>query len=153
MPVEGLAQNSAGLSLVNLNVLLSQGGTRGLDVGQFRKLKKGMIERQCQGLVEFVEPPHRLDLLVGQPQAKARLEQDAAWITQGKLETAPMGYLFLWPGRNRQDLFRRVLRRLNWHPLPQAPQLPLQIRGRDRREHRAGAHGAAVTWAGCRHCR
>src|SRR5262245_5743902 len=94
---EGLAQTSAGLSLVNLNVLLSQGGPRGFDAAQFRKLKKGMIERQCQGLVEFVEPPHKLDLLVGQPQAKARLEQDAAWITQGKLETAPMGYLFCGP--------------------------------------------------------
>jgi AAA+ superfamily predicted ATPase len=94
MTAEGLAQNSAGLSLVNLNVLLSQGGQRGLDIAQFRKLKKSMIERQCQGLVEFVEPPHKLDLLVGQPQAKARLEQDAAWISQGKLETAPMGYLF-----------------------------------------------------------
>ena len=44
--------------------------------------------------MEFVEPPHTLDLLVGQPAAKARLEQDAAWITQGRLETAPMGYLF-----------------------------------------------------------
>jgi AAA+ superfamily predicted ATPase len=97
MTPEGLAQTSAGLSLVNLNVLLSQGGPRGFDVAQFRKLKKGMIERQCQGLVEFVEPPHKLDLLVGQPQAKARLEQDAAWITQGKLETAPMGYLFCGP--------------------------------------------------------
>jgi AAA+ superfamily predicted ATPase len=94
MSIEGLAQNSAGLSLVNLNVLLSQGGSRSLDLAQFRKLKKGMIERQCQGLVEFVEPPHTLDLLVGQAAAKARLEQDAAWISQGRLETAPMGYLF-----------------------------------------------------------
>jgi AAA+ superfamily predicted ATPase len=91
--VEGLAQNAAGLSLVNLNVLLSQGGGRALDLAQFRKLKKSMIERQCQGLVEFVEPPHTLDLLVGQPAAKARLEEDAAWIGQGKLEMAPMGYL------------------------------------------------------------
>jgi AAA+ superfamily predicted ATPase len=95
---ETLTKQSAGLSLVNLNVLLSQGnGSGGVDPAQFRKLKKGMIERQCQGLVEFVEPPHRLDLLVGQPEAKARLEQDAAWITQGKLETAPMGYLFCGP--------------------------------------------------------
>jgi AAA+ superfamily predicted ATPase len=93
MSVEGLSQTSAGLSLVNLNVLLSQGGGR-FELGQFRKLKKSMIERQCQGLVEFIEPPHTLDLLVGQPEAKARLQQDAAWITQGKLETAPMGYLF-----------------------------------------------------------
>lgn len=89
-----LAQNSSGLNLVNLNVVLSQAATRGLDGQQFRKLKKSMIERQCQGLVEFVEPPHTLDLVVGQPEAKARLAQDAAWITQGRLEMAPMGYLF-----------------------------------------------------------
>jgi AAA+ superfamily predicted ATPase len=92
--IEGLTQNSAGLSLVNLNVLLSQAGSRGLDIAQFRKLKKSMIERQCQGLVEFVEPPHTLDLLVGQPAAKARLQQDAALIGQGRLDAAPMGYLF-----------------------------------------------------------
>lgn len=97
-PAETLTKQSAGLSLVNLNVLLSQGnGTGTVDPFQFRKLKKGMIERQCQGLVEFVEPPHKLELLVGQPAAKERLEQDAAWITQGKLETAPMGYLFCGP--------------------------------------------------------
>jgi len=76
----------------NLATLGIDATLRVVDPVQFRKLKKGMIERQCQGLVEFIEPPHKLDLLVGQPEAKARLEQDAAWITQGKLETAPMGY-------------------------------------------------------------
>ncbi|HTN74183.1 MAG TPA: AAA family ATPase, partial [Pirellulaceae bacterium] len=91
---ETLAINSSGLNLVNLNVMLSQAATKGLDAKQFRKLKKTMIERQCQGLVEFVEPPHTLDLVVGVPEAKARLTQDAAWIAQGKLEMAPMGYLF-----------------------------------------------------------
>ncbi len=94
LTTEGLVQNSAGLSLVNLNVLLSNASTRGLDPKQFRKLKKNMIERQCQGLVEFVEPPHTLDLIVGSPEAKHRLEQDAKWIAEGKLDTAPMGYLF-----------------------------------------------------------
>ncbi|MCX7421778.1 MAG: AAA family ATPase [Planctomycetia bacterium] len=94
LTTEGLVQNSAGLSLVNLNVLLSNASVRGLDSKQFRKLKKNMIERQCQGLVEFVEPPHTLDLIVGQPEAKARLVQDAKWIAEGKLDTAPMGYLF-----------------------------------------------------------
>jgi SpoVK/Ycf46/Vps4 family AAA+-type ATPase len=91
---DSLAQNSSGLNLVNLNVVLAQAATRPLEGAQFRKLKKGMIERQCQGLVEFVEPSHTLDLIVGQPEAKARLTQDAAWITQGRLEMAPMGYLF-----------------------------------------------------------
>lgn len=92
--VEGLVQNSAGLSLVNLNVLLGNSQSRRLDLSQFRKLKKTLIERQCQGLVEFVEPPHTLDLIVGQPEAKSRLQQDARWIAEGRLDTAPMGYLF-----------------------------------------------------------
>jgi AAA+ superfamily predicted ATPase len=91
---ESLAQNSSGLNLVNLNVVMSNAATKGLEANQFRKLKKSMIERHCQGLVEFVEPPHTLDLIVGQPEAKARLAQDAAWISQGRLEMAPMGYLF-----------------------------------------------------------
>jgi AAA+ superfamily predicted ATPase len=91
---ESLAQNSSGLNLVNLNVVTSQAAARGLESNQFRRLKKSLIERQCQGLVEFVEPSHTLDLVVGQPEAKARLAQDAAWITQGRLEMAPMGYLF-----------------------------------------------------------
>src|SRR5262245_2318619 len=51
--IETITKQSAGLSLVNLNVLLSQGNnSTGIDPAQFRKLKKGMIERQCQGLVE-----------------------------------------------------------------------------------------------------
>ncbi len=91
---DGLVQNAAGLTLVNLSVLLSSASTRGIDVQQFRKLKKKMIERQCQGLVEFVEPVHTLDLVVGTPEAKQRLVQDAKWLAEGKLDTAPMGYLF-----------------------------------------------------------
>ena len=91
---EGLAQTSSGLNLVNLNVVLSQAGTRGMETSQFRKLKKSMIERQCQGLVEFIEPSHTLELVVGQNAAKGRLKQDAEWLTQGRLEMAPMGYLF-----------------------------------------------------------
>jgi AAA+ superfamily predicted ATPase len=90
---QSLAQNTNGLNLVSLNVVLSQATSRGLDAKQFRKLKKGMIERECHGLVEFVEPSHTLDLVVAQPEAKERLKQDAAWISEGKLEMAPMGYL------------------------------------------------------------
>jgi hypothetical protein len=54
MSTEAIAQNSAGLNLVNLRVLLSQGAKRGIELKEFRRLKKSMIERQCQGLVEFV---------------------------------------------------------------------------------------------------
>ena len=90
---------SNGLSLVNLNVVLGQAGQGGrrVDQARFRELKKTMIERQCQDLVEFVEPKHTLDLVVGHEEAKRRLLEDARWISQGELDTAPMGYLICGP--------------------------------------------------------
>jgi AAA+ superfamily predicted ATPase len=94
-----LADISNGLSLTNLNVVLAQAarGGRRLDHARFRQLKKSMIERQCQGLVEFVEPKHSLDLVVGHDAARQRLQQDAQWIMEGRSEAAPMGYLICGP--------------------------------------------------------
>ncbi len=60
-------------------------------------MKKTVIERQCRGLVEFVEPDHTLDLVAGQTEAKKRLQEDAQWITRGQLDLAPMGYLICGP--------------------------------------------------------
>lgn len=96
---EQLAEMSNGLSLVNLNVLLSQAmrGNRRLDAKRFKQLKKSMIERQCQDLIEFVEPNVSLDLLVGQVEAKKRLSDDAKFIGEGRTEAAPMGYLICGP--------------------------------------------------------
>jgi len=96
---EELTGMSNGLSLVNLDVVLSQAarGGRRLDERRFRLLKKTMIERQCQGLVEFVEPTHTLEMLVGHAEAKKRLQDDAAAITRGQLDSAPMGYLVCGP--------------------------------------------------------
>jgi SpoVK/Ycf46/Vps4 family AAA+-type ATPase len=89
------AEMSNGLSLVNLNVVLSQAmrSDRRVDAKSFRQLKKTVIERQCQGLVEFVEPDHTLDMVAGQTEAKKRLQEDAQWISRGQLDAAPMGYL------------------------------------------------------------
>lgn len=94
-----LADMSNGLSLVNLNVVLSQAASpqKRIDDSAFRELKKTVIERQCRGLVEFVEPDHNLDLVAGQAGAKKRLREDAQWITRGRLDLAPMGYLICGP--------------------------------------------------------
>lgn len=99
LSVDGLAQLSSGLNLVNLSVALSRSddGSRRLDVPRFRKMKKALIERQCRGLVSFLEPQHNLDMLVGQQAAKERLQQDAKWIGEGRLDAAPMGYLICGP--------------------------------------------------------
>jgi AAA+ superfamily predicted ATPase len=94
-----IADMTSGLSLVNLNVLLStrkQDGEAG-EASRFRQLKKALIERQCQGLVEFVEPKHTLDLVVGHAAARQRLVEDAKWIAEGRLDAAPMGYLINGP--------------------------------------------------------
>jgi SpoVK/Ycf46/Vps4 family AAA+-type ATPase len=90
-----LAELANGLSLINLHVVLSQAKRTGrrVEVARFRQLKKTLIERQCQGLVEFVEPKHKLDMVVGQKAAKDRLQEDANLLLQGRLDAAPMGYL------------------------------------------------------------
>jgi len=92
-----LAEVSNGLSLVSLNVLLSQARQSGhkVDSTRFRQLKKSMIERQCQGLLEFIEPSQTLDLVVGQDAAKQRLREDAELLTRGRLDAVPMGYLIV----------------------------------------------------------
>jgi AAA+ superfamily predicted ATPase len=94
-----LAELSNGLSLISLNVLLAQGKRtqQGVEGSRFKQLKKTLIERQCRGLLEFIEPGHTLDLVVGQEAAKARLRQDAQLISRGLLDTAPMGYLLCGP--------------------------------------------------------
>lgn len=93
-----LAEATSGLSLVNLHVLLAhrRGGAQD-ELARFRQLKKALIERQCQGLVEFVEPPYTLDMVVGHAASQQRLREDAHWISRGHLDAAPMGYLICGP--------------------------------------------------------
>ncbi|MEX0702724.1 MAG: AAA family ATPase [Planctomycetales bacterium] len=92
---EQLADLSNGLNLVDLDLLLTQARRSSLRItaGRFKSLKKEMLERQCQGLLEFIEPAHSLDLVVGHEAAKKRLREDAALIARGRLAAAPMGYL------------------------------------------------------------
>jgi AAA+ superfamily predicted ATPase len=94
-----LAELSNGLSLLSLNVLLAQGKRSGrrVDASRFKQLKKTMIERQCRGLLEFIDPKHTLDLVVGQQAAKDRLREDADLLGRGQLDAAPMGYLLCGP--------------------------------------------------------
>ena len=93
-----LITNSNGLSLLSLEQLLAQAArTNGVSSRQFRSLKKTAIERQCGGFLEFVEPKHTLDLVVGHEAGCRRLRQDAQLISQGNSDAAPMGYLICGP--------------------------------------------------------
>lgn len=93
--IDEFAEMSNGLSLVNVDIILSQSRhtQSPLDPAGFGHAKKAMIERQCQGLLEFVTPRHTLDMVVGHDAAKTRLRDDAALLARGRLDAAPMGYL------------------------------------------------------------
>ena len=94
-----LASLTAGISLADLNVLIQSARESGkrLDAAVFRSLKKRLLERQCRGLLEFIEPKWTLDTVVGHDAAKARLREDAALLRRGALESLPMGYLLCGP--------------------------------------------------------
>src|SRR3984893_12956256 len=94
-----LAKLTAGISLTDLNVLTQSARESGkrLDAGVFRSLKKRLLERQCRGLLEFIEPRWTLDTVVGQEAAKTRLREDAALLKRGALDSLPMGYLLCGP--------------------------------------------------------
>jgi AAA+ superfamily predicted ATPase len=94
-----LGKLTAGIGLTDLEVLVRSAieGQRRLDRMYFRELKKRLIERQAQGMLEFVEPKWGLDTVVGHDAAKKRLLDDAELVKRGELETVPMGYLFCGP--------------------------------------------------------
>ena len=94
-----LAKLTAGISITDLNVLIqsAQESGRRLDAGVFRSLKKRLLERQCRGLLEFIEPKWGLDTVVGHDAAKSRLREDAQLLKRGALDTLPMGYLLCGP--------------------------------------------------------
>ena len=96
---EQLATLSAGMSLNDLSVMIKSaldGGQR-LDAPLFKATKKRLIERQCQGLLEFVAPKWKLDTVIGHEAAKQRLRDDAALLGRGALDCVPMGYLLCGP--------------------------------------------------------
>ncbi|WP_165234768.1 ATP-binding protein [Aquisphaera insulae] len=96
---EQLAELTSGLSLVSLERLLARAEKSGikLDAGSLKVLKKGLIERQARGLVEFVEPPHTLDDFVGNDGVRQRLVDDAKLLAEGRLDATAMGYLICGP--------------------------------------------------------
>ena len=97
--LDELAKLTAGISLTDLEVLVRSSieGGRRLDQTYFKELKKRLIERQAQGMLEFIEPKWGLDTVVGHDAAKKRLADDAELIRRGELDSVPMGYLFCGP--------------------------------------------------------
>ncbi|MGA3186703.1 MAG: AAA family ATPase [Bryobacteraceae bacterium] len=94
-----LARLTAGISCVDINVMIQSAFESGhrLDAARMRGLKKELIERQCRGLLEFMQPKWTTDVLVGHAPVKQRLREDAQLLQRGDTETLPMGYLVCGP--------------------------------------------------------
>ncbi|MCE9630061.1 MAG: AAA family ATPase, partial [Planctomycetia bacterium] len=97
--VRRVAALAGGLTLESLRavVTLSARERTAPDGPEFTARKKDLIERSCQGLIEFIQPRLTLDVVAGHADAKNRLESDAKAIKRGQLESAPMGYLICGP--------------------------------------------------------
>ncbi|MDX2052192.1 MAG: ATP-binding protein [Polyangiaceae bacterium] len=59
--------------------------------------KRELIEKECYGLIEFIEPRHDLSAVGGNEAIKEELRQIAANIRAGDTARVPMGLLFVGP--------------------------------------------------------
>jgi SpoVK/Ycf46/Vps4 family AAA+-type ATPase len=89
---------TAGLSRINLDRLLTEAedGQR-ITAEVLKDKKKEIIQAECHGLLEFIEPPFTLDAVAGHVRAKQMLRSAAAALKKGRIEVMPMGYLLSGP--------------------------------------------------------
>ena len=95
LSIEMLARRLTGLSRVGAHTVIANSLNNGrkLAAAQLASMKKDMIERECSGLLDFLESPYTLDHVAGLDAAKAWLRQDTQLLRRGALHAMPMGYL------------------------------------------------------------
>jgi ATPase family associated with various cellular activities (AAA) len=95
VPVETVAARLTGLSRVGARtaIAMALGTDQKITSAWLGRIKKDLIERECQGLLEFVESPFTLDNVAGHDAVKAWLREDTSLLKRGALRALPMGYL------------------------------------------------------------
>ncbi|MBT3217841.1 MAG: ATP-binding protein, partial [Proteobacteria bacterium] len=99
MDIAGLAKISAGLSLIQLRALI-RGARQSGELVTFRMVsgrKKAIIEQECHGLVEFVDPDHDFSHVGGLERIKQDLLRVADGVKKGQIHRVPMGMIFVGP--------------------------------------------------------
>ena len=94
-----LASHMTGVTLAAAESLLKVKEYHGqaLQDADLVSLKKDIVEKECQDLIEFIEPGRSLDDVHGQEAVKRWLRQDIALWRAGDREALPMGYLLCGP--------------------------------------------------------
>ena len=99
MPVQRLAEITAGLNAIQIRGLFRQAQQSGQPI-TYRSVsarKKSIIEQECHGLVEFVDPGHNFSHVGGLERIKVDLMQMATAIKKGHRNRVPMGVIFVGP--------------------------------------------------------
>jgi AAA+ superfamily predicted ATPase len=93
--VENLARRMTGVSRIGARTSISLALNNGnrLTSAWISRMKKEQIERETQGLLDFIESPFTLDHVAGLDEVKAWLREDAELLKRGALHALPMGYL------------------------------------------------------------
>jgi hypothetical protein len=98
--VDALKVHTSGLTLVQIRALLQEAKLGNVDFGRpdyIYKRKREMIEQECRGLLEFIAPQYRLDMVAVHTRAVEELKRDAQLVVAGHLDAVPMGYLLTGP--------------------------------------------------------
>ena len=97
--VGAAAQQLAGATLASVEgrLKIAEHQREPIRAEDLATLKKQLVERDCNGLIEFVESQKTLDDLYGQEKIKAWLRADIALWNKGDLAAMPMGYLLCGP--------------------------------------------------------
>ncbi len=95
VPPEALARRLTGLSRVGARRVLALALKNGERItgAWLTRMKKDAIERECQGLLEFIESDFTLDHVAGLDAVRGWLREDAELLRRGALHALPMGYL------------------------------------------------------------
>ena len=95
VPIDTLATRLTGLSRVGARtaVAMALGNGRRITSAWLGEIKKDLIEREGQGLLDFVESSFTLDNVAGHEAVKAWLREDMTLLRKGALRALPMGYL------------------------------------------------------------
>ena len=95
VPLHTVATRLTGLSRIGARtaIALALGTDRRITSAWLGQIKKDLIERECQGLLDFIESPFTLDNVAGHDAVKAWLREDAELLKKGALRALPMGYL------------------------------------------------------------
>ena len=93
------AQRLTGATLSSVEILLLRRNhaKKPLEEQDLSDLKRALVERDCGGLIDFVEPDRNFDGVIGLEGVKQWLRQDIALWRKNDLESMPMGYLFCGP--------------------------------------------------------